>query len=351
MENKSGIVTISLPFTTGIVAAAIARVPYAGALCSSIAAVLLIYMCAKDGRRHSATMAALFFCIGFMCWCTKALCPSFPATAPSAAMDALEARIDAAGFPGGHSAAILKALLTGRRSLLDPATVRAFRSSGASHILALSGLHLGVLYVFIRRLLAVLGNSRLAEICKSLITIATSLFYAMATGASPSIVRALLFIMISEAGRFCTGRRRSPLGTFCTALTLQLALRPDYISSAGFQLSYLAMLGITTVFPKLEAWYPSTRRPSPMRYIWKCAALSISCQLFTAPAAWIHFHSFPQYFLITNLIAMPLTEMTITFAAAALLLDSIGIRPQLLIQICGYLIQGLEYSLETIASI
>ena len=350
MKNQSGIISLSLPFTAGVVAAAIASRPFEGAAASSLAACCFLFLTICSGKRSLGTMALMYFCIGFMCWCTRALCP-VPARPPSHAVDILAGRIDALGFPGEHSAAILKALLTGRRDSLERSTVAAFRQSGASHILALSGLHLGVLYLLVRSLLKPLGNSRAARGTSSAATVAACAFYAYATGTAPSIVRAFLFIFINETGRQFPDRRRSPLGTFCTALTLQLAVRPDYITSVGFQLSYLAMLGITVVLPRLEAWYPRSRGPLPMRYIWKCAALSISCQLFTAPAAWLYFGTFPKYFLITNLIAMPLTECIIMTSVLSLLLDAMGICPRFPVRACGGTIQLLEYCLETIAAI
>ncbi|MBQ2543474.1 MAG: ComEC/Rec2 family competence protein, partial [Bacteroidales bacterium] len=197
--------------------------------------------------------------------------------------------------------------------------------------------------------LSPLGNSLPARIVKSVLTVGFSAFYAFATGASPSIIRALLFIVINEVGSLFPGRERTPLGTFCAALTIQLILRPAYIASAGFQLSYLAMTGITLVYPYMEKWYPGRR--GPLKRIWQCAALSISCQLFTAPVAWAHFHTFPKYFLITNLLAMPLTELIIPLAAGSLLLDAAGICPPVLIRACGIMVQCLEFCLETIASI
>ena len=351
MENKSGISFVSLPFAAGVASGAIAGVPFEGAIASSLASVCCIYISIAKGSRRPAAMAALYFCLGVMCWCTRALCPAPTPPHDSTALNKLACMIEDAGFPGEHSASILQALLTGRRNLLAPATKAAFRKSGASHILALSGLHLGVLYVFVKRLLSPLGNSRCAQVIKSIITIALSSFYASATGASPSIVRALLFIIISEAGRLFTHRARTPLGTYCTALTIQLCIRPDFIATAGFQLSYLAMLGITVLYPRLESWFPPTRLPLASRYIWKCAALSISCQLFTAPVVWLHFRTFPTYFLITNLIAMPLTELIITTAVTVLLLNAAGICPQFLVTAAGEMVKVLEFCLNAIASI
>ena len=349
MKNKSGIILVSLPFAAGVAAAALIDGPYPGAIICACAVPLLVFLCFKDNERRPAAMYSLFFALGALCWCTDALSnvPRTPAHSP--AMDYLCSRIDGAGIPGEHSAAILKALLTGRRSALERSVIDIFRRSGASHILALSGLHLGVLYLLVRRLLSPLGNSLPARIVKSVLTVGISAFYAFATGASPSIIRALLFIVINEAGSLFPGRERTPLGTFCAALTIQLFLRPAYIASAGFQLSYLAMTGITVVYPYMEKWYPGRR--GPLKRIWQCAALSISCQLFTAPVAWAHFHTFPKYFLITNLLAMPLTELIIPLAAGSLLLDAAGICPPVLIRACGMTVQCLEFCLETIASI
>ena len=196
-----------------------------------------------------------------------------------------------------------------------------------------------------------MGNSRAARTVKASLTILLCGYYTLATGASPSIVRAFLFILVNECGRSLSGRRHSPAGTFCIALTVQLALWPQVISSTGFQLSYLAMLGITVLFPRLEKWYPDSGRPDPLRYIWKCAALSLSCQLFTAPVAWLRFRSLPLYFLITNLIALPLTEAVIILAIVVLLLQAAEICPQILVNVCGQLVSLLEFCLEAIASL
>ena len=350
MENNSGITALAFPFAAGVAAAALLGKPFATAFAAAPAAVSLLAFCCISRKRCAVPLALLFFCLGAMCWSNSALCPRVPRSTRILSTDFLTGLIDRIPFAGEHSGAIIRALLTGRRDALPRETVAAFRKSGASHILALSGLHLGVIYACIRRALALLGNSPPARGARSLLTIATCGIYAIATGASPSIVRALLFICINEAGRSLSARAHSPVGTFCIALTLQLALRPDVIASSGFQLSYLAMLGITLLYPRLAAWYPEGRK-SPLRAIWKSAALSVSCQVFTAPAAWVHFRSFPAFFLLTNLIALPLAEAAIIGAVAAVLLEATCGCPPALALACGKTVQLLEFCLETIASL
>ena len=225
-----------------------------------------------------------------------------------------------------------------------------FRSSGAAHLLALSGLHLGVIYLILSRLLSPLGNSRAARALRSAVTVGLCGIYTLATGAGPSIVRAFLFISTGECAKLLRMRRITPAGTLSLALTVQLALRPGLISSAGFQMSYLAMLGIVALYPRLEAWYPPGSRHDPMRRIWKAAALSVSCQLFTAPVAWWHFRTFPRYFLMANLLGLPLTEAVIVTAVATLLLQAAGICPGALPRLCGTLVQALEFCLHAIST-
>ena len=350
MKNRSGIISLSLPFAAGVTAAALAAEPFAGALACSVAVAVSFVLCFAAKGSSDIPLRLLFFFMGALCWCNCTLCP--PPPVPKLQYgESLGALLDRIPFDGDHSGAIIKALLTGQRGSLPRSTVRAFRESGASHILALSGLHLGVIYGCMKRLFAAAGTSSAARWIRSSLIIVLCGTYAMATGASPSIVRAFLFICINEAGRAMSGRRNSPLGTFCLALTVQLAIRPSLISSAGFQLSYLAMLGITLLYPRLEAWYPESPRRDPLRAIWKSVALSVSCQLFTAPAAWYHFHSFPLFFLITNLIALPLAESAIITAVAAAVLEAICGCPPQLAMACGKLVRLLEFCLETIASL
>ena len=352
MKNGSGIISLSLPFAAGVTAAALAAEPFAGALASSAAAAALFCACLVSKKRCLIPLSLLYFSIGVLCWCSQALAPVQEATKRAGALaEGLSDLLGSIPFDGEHSGGIITALLTGQRGQLSRDTVNAFRRSGASHILALSGLHLGVIYAFMRKLLSPAGNSPVARFLRSTVTIGLCGLYAAATGASPSITRAFLFICINEAGRAMSGRSHSPLGTFCLALMVQLVIRPGVISSAGFQLSYLAMLGITVIYPELSRWYPDTGRADPLRAVWKSAAMSVSCQLFTAPVAWFHFRSFPTYFLLTNLIALPLSELIIISAVAAAVLETTCGCPPALALACGKMVQLLELCLETIASL
>ena len=314
MVVRRDIVAISIPFSAGVALAAClpsgGGAPYWAAAGSSLVAAALLVPGAGR-RRITLLFPLLFLCLGIFCYCSSVLSvPLRAAPGPGAgrAAEGLLRAIDGAQFPHGSTAALLKALLAGQRDGLDRETVAAFRAAGASHILALSGLHLGILYGILHGALCWMGRSRGAMLARSTVQVGLAAAYVVMTGVSPSLVRAFLFILLNELSRLMPGRRRRPLQIFCAALTIQLALSPGVITSMGFQLSYLAMLGIVLVFPWLDAWYPGGRF-NPLRRIWSAVALTCSCQLFTAPLVWMRFRSFPKYFLLTNLGALPLTEL------------------------------------------
>ncbi len=275
----------------------------------------------------------------------------------------LKTAIESIPFRDRDSNALILALITGDRSGLPPQVSSSFRISGASHILALSGMHLGVVYIILTRMFAVLGNSPSAVRIRSAMTVAAAGFYTMMTGAGASILRAFLFITLNETAR-CTGRKRLPMNIFSAALMTQAALSPHVLESVSFQLSYLAMAGLYLLYPVMRGWYRETApartggtvsmwiaRARPMKRIWDMAAMSISCQIFTAPAAWYYFGTFPPYFLITNLIAVPLSTAAINLSIPLLILQPLGLCPGILVEADNAVIQAMCRSLEIISGL
>ena len=261
----------------------------------------------------------------------------------------LKALIRGIPFKAGITSPLLTALLTGDRSGLPREAIEAFRGSGASHILALSGLHMGILYLIFDKLTLPLGKSRAGKWARATVVVSASLWFTLMTGAGPSIVRAFLFILIGET---CTlaGRRRKPSRVLCLALLVQLVINPGVIRSLGFQLSYLAMAGIVLLYPVLEKWYPEGSRFNPLRKIWQMASIAISCQLFTGPLAWIKFGTFPRHFLLTNLMAIPIVTVLMWSAVITVALSSLGWCPAPLITITDGLSRLLVWVLTVISS-
>lgn len=342
------------------------------------------------GPRRTVSVLSLFALAGFLCRVSVSIhggISVFQGSLPAEALASMSGKfkdlIDSVPYRDSDSAAIIKALISGDRSDVAPHIRDAFRDSGASHILALSGMHLGIIYAILLKMFSVFGNTPAARKARSLSIIAISAWYTAVTGAASSLVRALLFITLNETARLA-GRETRPMNIFFVALTIQLAVSPGNITSAGFQLSYLAMAGIYILYPKMKSWFPGpdsgtmrvqgpnqeqapvlsghvsaqnmrapvlNGRRGPMKRLWDAAALTIACQAFTAPAAWLHFGTFPEYFIITNLLAVPLSNFIMITSVGVIALSALGICPSFLIDLDCFCIGLLKDILVTISEL
>lgn len=328
------------------------------------------------GPRRTVSVLSLFALAGLLCRVSFSIhggISVFQGSLPAEALASMSGKfkdlIDSVPYRDSDSAAIIKALISGDRSDVAPHIRDAFRDSGASHILALSGMHLGIIYAILLKMFSVFGNTPAARKARSLSIIVISAWYTAVTGAASSLVRALLFITLSETARLA-GRETRPMNIFFVALTIQLAVSPGNITSAGFQLSYLAMAGIYILYPKMKSWFPGpdsgtmrvqgpnqgqapvlSGRRGPMKRLWDAAALTIACQAFTAPAAWLHFGTFPEYFIITNLLAVPLSNFIMITSVGVIALSALGICPSFLIDLDCFCIGLLKDILVTISEL
>ena len=256
-------------------------------------------------------------------------------------------------FADGRTNAIATALITGDRSWLTSEDIEIFRKSGASHILALSGMHLGIIYGLLKALFAGFGGSQSARRLKSCLNILVCGFYTLSTGSGPSIVRAFIFIALTETAHL-SGRRTNLKCTLFAALLIQLILTPQDITNVGFQLSYAAMAGIAFIFPWLKNFWPEAGKGwtgKVLKRVWDSAALSIACQITTAPIAFVYFGTFPEYFLLTNLLSVPIIGITIPAILFTSLLSCCGICPELFVKVTESLMNTLIQSLSVISSL
>lgn len=397
MTETADIKPLALAFTFGAASGLLlSRISMHAAYISSATSLLvaLALTVITSADRRQAEILLLFLTAGVFCAATSTL-TSLGAVAGKPFFAGLAAdfrsMISSIPFPHEGTAPLVNALLTGDRSSLDSSVMNSFRDSGASHILALSGLHLGIIYGILLKVTSIFGKHPTVKAVRSLIIISLCGIYTLATGASPSLVRAFLFILVNETARL-THRSNNPLRVYCAALFIQTAINPQVISSTGFQLSYLAMAGIFLLYPALKKWYPQEEAAGDMiiengasltesdglegvmidkgccrarrcrtswmkaivsaapRKIWDAAALTISCQVFTGPLAWWKFGTFPKYFLLTNLLSLPLTSAVMLLSVSTSVLFTIGICPDFLISLTDSSASLLLFIMKVISS-
>lgn len=313
MDAGKDIYRVSLPLAAGVLAATslsqyITHMhtahPAAGVCMILLCAALFTAIRFMDIGRSALLWVGIFLLLGAFCSFTRELI--LPCRMPNrwfeGTYSAISGLIGAIPFQNDENNALVKALILGDRSGLGAQSMSDFRNAGAAHLLALSGMHLGLIYLLVRKGLFFLGNSIPMRKVRSAMLIIVTGAYTLMCGAGASLMRAWLFILLAESGRILDRPQKSA-DVFCGALTLHLVFRPEAARELGFQLSYMAMVGIVFLWPMVRDWYPGRSLGAK---IWQLATLSISCQAFTAPLTLWHFGTFPKYFLITNLVAAPL---------------------------------------------
>lgn len=241
----------------------------------------------------------------------------------------------------GTEGAMVAALCLGVREHLPQAVTDAFRGSGLAHLLAVSGLHLSLLAVILRRLFRRLGASYRWS---ALLTMPVVLVFMWLVGFTPSVCRAGLMCLLWLGG-YLLGRRSDGLNALGLAAALILSQNPYTLWEVGFQLSFLATAGVLLLYPRLRRWMPRVDRESlglvrlcqqGAAAVYGAVAVCISALLFTIPVACYYFDGFSVLTLISNLLA-------VAPAGWALLMGWVG----LLLSLCpglGWLAQPVLYA-------
>ncbi|HWV67007.1 ComEC/Rec2 family competence protein, partial [Chitinophaga sp.] len=209
----------------------------------------------------------------------------------------------------GPEAGMAEALLVGYRQDLDREVVQSYSNTGIVHVIAISGMHLALLYGTLLWLLQWLRPHRWINITKAVIVLLVLWGFALLTGASASVLRSAVMFTGITIGRFILYRHSSIYNTLAASATVLLCFDPYLVVDAGFQLSYLAVLGILLFYQPVYQLFQSKRRW--VDWLWQMTAVSLAAQLTTTPVSLFYFHQFPNYFLPANLVAVPLSTVII----------------------------------------
>lgn len=247
-----------------------------------------------------------------------------------------------AAIVGERELPIAMALILGVKDGLDNEMKSAYAASGAMHVLAVSGLHVGILYLFILFGFKPLRDKKYGELITGLFSLIVLWSYALITGFSPSVQRAVVMFSIFIVGKMFK-RQRNIYNSLSFSAFILLLINPNIIYEVGFQLSYLAVFGIVFLQPKLfQLWSPDNWLVNKG---WEISCVSIAAQLATFPLGIYYFHQFPTLFLLSNLIVIPTAFLSLILGILILILAAIGLP---LFKLVGALLNAVLWTMNEV---
>ena len=202
---------------------------------------------------------------------------------------------------------LIYAITLGDKSLLTKEIRNSFSISGSSHVLALSGLHAGIVftlfYLLFRSLFFFIQRYQSRESMTLLCTLPSIWFFALLTGSSPSVIRATVMLTVYSLARLLS-REGISLNVLSFAAIIMLVINPLDLYDIGFQLSFLALFAILVVYKKCVNIFQNISNPM-IKWMWQMFVLSSAAQLGTAPLAAFYFHQFSLMYFLSNLIIIP----------------------------------------------
>lgn len=205
---------------------------------------------------------------------------------------------------GKQEAGIAQALLIGYKSNIDKSLLDAYSKTGIIHIIAISGMHLGMIYLLLLKLLYPLRNKNHYPLIEFIIVIVIIWLFTFLTGAAPSIVRAAIIFCCMSMGKLLK-RKYNSLNALSFAALCILFYNPLLIEDIGFQLSFAAVISIICFYTPIKNLVFIKNKI--LLLCWESVAITIAAQILTFPLLLYHFHQFPIIFLFTNFIAIPVS--------------------------------------------
>lgn len=220
----------------------------------------------------------------------------------------------------GREYAVAAALMIGYGDLLDPDQRKEFSGAGAMHILCVSGLHVGIIFLLADKLFFFLRKRKQGKWLRPVLILLVIWFYALITGLAPSVMRAsLMFSLVTIGGAL--NRKSHILNSIAASAFLLMLFKPSILFELGFQLSYAAVIGIVLLQPHLQKLFLPANKFQ--KYLWDIITVSLAAQIATGPISLMYFHQFPNYFLVTNLLVIPMAGVLIYSGLAFILLSQI----------------------------
>ena len=243
---------------------------------------------------------------------------------------------------------LAEALLIGYKNDLEQSLVQSYTNTGVVHIIAISGLHLGLIYWLLGLVLKPLQKTQRLKWLRPVLIIIGLWLFSLLAGAQPSILRSALMFTCIVLGESLS-RRTSIYNTMAVSAFLLLCINPFWLWDVGFQLSYAAVLSIIIFMRPVYNWFYIPNKL--LDFIWKLNAVTIAAQILTVPIGIYHFHQFPNLFLLTNFVAVPLSSIILL---GEILLCCISFIPPVAVfigKLLSFLMRAMNRYIEEIESI
>jgi len=239
------------------------------------------------------------------------------------------------------------ALILGQRQEISTDIIQDYQFSGATHILSVSGLHVGFIMLFISFILKPIPNTRKGSFIKLIVILISLIIFAIISGLSPCVLRSVVMFSFLAIGNHLR-RNGNIYHTLLISMLLILLFEPYFLFDIGFQLSYLALFSILWLQPILKnIWDPKNKI---IINIWNALTISFAAQIGTLPLCLYYFHQFPGLFFITNIIIIPVLSFIMIAGIIVMILAVFIAPPQFLIQIFEKSIYILNKLIHFVAS-
>ncbi|MFN0727963.1 ComEC/Rec2 family competence protein [Polaribacter gochangensis] len=238
------------------------------------------------------------------------------------------------GFQG-EELAVIKALILGQRKDISKDLLEEYTNAGAIHILAVSGLHVGIILLILTFLLKPLEQLKNGKIIKTVLIVLLLWFFAVIAGLSASVVRAVTMFTAIAIGM--TFKRKTLVQhTLIASMFVLLLSKPMFLFDVGFQLSYLAVFSIVTIQPKLyQLWKPKWFLTDKF---WQLFTVSVAAQLGVLPVSLFYFHQFPGLFMLSNLVIIPFIGIILMLGILVIALSLFQVLPSFLADLYLFII-------------
>lgn len=229
--------------------------------------------------------------------------------------------------------AVINALLLGQRQTISSDLMQSYTGAGAIHILAVSGLHVGIILLILTFLFKPFHYFKKGKLIASICIVVSLWLFAIIAGLSASVVRAVTMFTAITIGLYLN-RPSNIYNTLITSMFFLLLFHPSYLFEVGFQLSYVAVFAIVWIQPKIyNLWKPKYWL---LNKIWQLFTVSIAAQIGVLPLSLYYFHQFPGLFFISNLVIIPVLGIILILGILVMLFAVFGILPQFLAK--GYML-------------